>query len=204
MDTALLPSVYLGPIQYFSKLKRYNTCLVDYFEHLPKQTFRNRAEVYSPNGKLALSVPLVKRNQRQQMKDVKIAYEVDWQKLHWRSLESCYRRSPFFEFYEDRFRPFYEHKKPVFLVDLNNELQDLIVQLLKLETTCQRTDHYVAAPADAVDFRSLISPKSNWKEDTEFHVLPYWQVFQTRHDFLPNLSIVDLLFNQGPRAVDFL
>lgn len=204
MSICILPTSYLGPIQQYSKLKVYENCLVEHFEHFPKQTYRSRCEIYSPNGKLTLSVPLIKRNERQATKDVRIAYEYDWQTLHWRSLESCYRRSPFFEYFEDDFRPFYDGKKTEFLVDLNEELQQLILSLMKLKANYSFSSEYHKNYPEATDLRDIISPKSNPHTDKDFHPIPYMQVFETRHGFLPNLSIVDLLFNQGSRAQEYI
>jgi hypothetical protein len=204
VNTAILPSAYLAPIQYYSKLKNYETCIIEHHEHFPKQTYRSRCDVYSPNGVLTLSIPLVKRNHRQATKDIKIAYEHDWQKLHWRSLESCYRRSPFFEYFEDDLLPFYEGKKFDFLIDLNEAMQQEILKMLKLKPNYTFSTEYHDRYENADDFRSLISPKEELKNDPDFSPLPYMQVFETRHGFIPNLSIVDLLFNQGSRAIDHL
>lgn len=204
MNTAILPSTYLGPVQYFSKLKKYPEVIIEHHEHFPKQTYRNRCEVYSPNGVLTLSVPLVKRDQRQSTKDIKISYEDHWQKLHWRSIESCYRRSPFFEYFEDDFRPFYEDKKFEYLIDLNEELQQVVLKLLKLKPNYSFTTDYRKSYENADDFRELISPKIDLKTDPNFTPHPYMQVFAPRHGFLPNLSIVDLLFNEGSKAAERL
>ncbi|HRG39077.1 MAG TPA: WbqC family protein [Bacteroidia bacterium] len=204
MNAALLPTSYLGPLNYYSKLKTYEQCEIEQFEHLPKQTFRSRCTIYSPNGPLILSVPLVKRNHRQHMKEVKIAYEYDWLKLHWRTLESAYRRSPFFEYYEDDFQPFYATKKYDYLLDFNEALQQKVLSLLKLKKHYTFTSEYIKTPVDKRDYRDLFSQKDLPKADTDFKVAPYMQVFETKHGFVPNLSIVDLLFNTGSKALDYL
>jgi hypothetical protein len=201
---AILPTTYFGPVQYYSKLKSFGTCLIEHYEHFRKQTYRSRCDIYSPNGLLTLSVPLVKRNQRQAVKDVRIAYDTDWQTLHWRSLESSYRRSPFFEFYEDDLRLLFSDKKPEFLIDLNEAAQQLVLSLLKMKPTYSFTAEYLEEYPSARDFREIISPKSDLNADPEFKPQPYWQVFEPRHGFIPNLSILDLLFNQGPRGTDYL
>lgn len=204
MTTAILSTAYLAPIQYYSKLKNYQHIIIEHHEHFTKQTYRSRCDIYSPNGILTLSVPLVKRNQRQAVKDIKIAYDYDWQKLHWRSLESCYRRSPFFEYYEDDFRPFYSDKKFDFLIDLNEALQHNIITLLKLKPDHNFSTEYHKTYPDADDFRELISPKEKLSADTSFSPTRYMQVFETRHGFIPNLSIVDVLFNQGSKASEHI
>jgi hypothetical protein len=204
MSIALLPTSYLGPLNYYSKLKKYTTCALEQFEHLPKQTYRNRAVIYSPNGALTLSIPLVKRNHRQCMKEVKISYDHDWLKLHWRTLESSYRRSPFFEYYEDDLQPFYNAKKYDYLLDFNEALQQKILELLKLNTVFSFTTEYLKTPADTIDFRDLFSQKNPAEQDSDFQIIPYMQVFETKHGFIPNLSIVDLLFNCGSKANDYI
>lgn len=200
--TAILPSAYLAPVQYYSKLKIYPNCIIEQHEHFPKQTYRSRCEVYSPNGVLTLSIPLVKRNHRQSTKDIKISYEYNWQKLHWRSIESCYRRSPFFEYYEDDFLPFYTDKKFDFLIDLNEAMQQELLKLLKLKSNYSFSTEYHKTYPGADDFRTLISPKEDLSADTQFSPIPYMQVFESNHGFQPNLSIIDLLFNQGSKALE--
>jgi len=201
---AILPSAYLGPIQYFQKLKSYENCIMEHHEHLQKQTYRSRCDIYSPNGKLTLSIPLVHRNKRQAMKDVRISYEYNWQTIHWRSLESSYRRSPFFEYFEDDFRPFYETNSYEYLIDFNAAIQEKVLELLKLKPSVSFSKEYVEVMKNVDDYRMIISPKVNLEQDKFFVIKPYNQVFETRHGFIENLSIVDLLFNEGSRALDYL
>ncbi|MDF2436701.1 MAG: hypothetical protein K0Q95_1077 [Bacteroidota bacterium] len=201
-STAILSTAYLGPIQYYQKLLTYEKSIIEHHENFIKQTYRSRCDIYSPNGILTLSIPLEKRNKRQAVKDVKISYEYNWQTLHWRSLESCYRRSPFFEYFEDDLRPFYEDKKFEFLIDFNEAIQQEVLSLLKKKPEYQFTSEYTSEYKNADDFRMLISPKESLSSDPAFEPKPYSQVFETRHGFLPNLSIVDLLFNEGSRATD--
>jgi hypothetical protein len=198
--TAILPTAYLGPIQHFQKLITYPQCIIEHHEHFIKQTYRSRCDIYSPNGVLTLSIPLEKRNKRQAVKDVRISYEYNWQTLHWRSLESCYRRSPFFEYFEDDFRPFYEEKKYDFLIDLNEAIQQEVLDLLKLKPSYTFSTEYMSTYEGADDLRNIITPKESPGSDKAFEAKPYSQVFETRHGFIPNLSIADLLFNEGSRA----
>src|SRR5690606_211031 len=122
----LLPAFYLGPLEYFSKIKNQADMIyLEKFEHFPKQTYRNRASIHSPNGKLNLTIPVKKgANNHTLMKDVRISYDADWQRLHWRGLQTSYRSSSFFEFYEDDFAPFF-HGKWEFLFDFTVELTEL-------------------------------------------------------------------------------
>lgn len=204
MTSVLLPTAYLPPIQYYSKLMFNPEVSIEYFEHFPKQTYRNRTCIYSPNGKQTLVIPLIKRSERTITKDIRICYTDSWQTIHWRSLEAAYRRSPYFEYYEDDFRPFYTEKKFEFLIELNAALIELISSLLKINSTSYPTTAYQKQYNGLIDYRSSIAPKSDLRADTNFMVKEYTQVFGFKHGFIPNLSIVDLLFNQGPRAIEYL
>lgn len=199
----ILPSFYLGPIAAFAAIHHRPGIPVhiERYEHFPKQTYRNRASIYSPNGKLDLIVPVVKGSKvHTKMKDVRIAYEYDWQRLHWMSLQTCYRRSAYFEYYEDEFAPFYE-KRYDYLLDFNIALQDLILRHIKFDRIMDETLVYERFYPESLDLRESIHPK---KQAVSFEPKPYFQVFEPKHGFLPNLSIVDLLFNQGPNSKQYL
>ena len=201
-NTAILPLFYLPPVSYFSKIQQIKPdFLIEKFEHFPKQTFRNRAGIYSPNGKLDITVPVVKGSKmRTAIKDVKISYDFNWQRLHWMSLESCYRSSAYFEFYEDELALFY-YKKFDFLFDYNLELIEWLSKKLKLDITFNFTTEYYDHIEPEFDYRNMMSPK---KTDEYLNNKQYFQVFEDKHQFIPNLSIVDLLFNQGPQAKLYL
>lgn len=198
---AVLPMFYLPPVEYFAELNIYKPDLViEKHEHFPKQTYRNRANIYSPDGLLTLVVPVVKGSKiHTPIKDVKISYDFNWQRLHWMSLQGCYRRSAYFEYYEDEFALFYESKER-YLFDLNEKLLALILSLMKIKTNLKYTDSYVAEYPNIKDLRQSIHPKKH----SSFQQKPYYQLFEERHGFLKNLSIVDLLFNQGPQTVNYL
>lgn len=200
MNAVLLPSCYLPPLQFYREVVRNKTVFLEYYEHFPKQTFRNHCEIYGANGRLKLSVPLSKRSERTITKDIRIAYDTDWRTLHWRSLQSAYRRSPYFEYYEDDFVGFYEGEKFEFLVDLNEALLNKISELLGLDTPFQKTSSYEKTPLNALDLRSKLET-SNYEPET---TNGYYQVFGNKSGFLPNLSIVDLLFNEGRKWREFI
>ncbi len=201
-NTAILPLFYLPPVGYFSLLKEVGEdFLIEKNEHLAKQTYRNRASIYSPNGKLDLTVPIIKgAKNHTKMKDVRISYDFKWQRLHWLSLETCYRSSAYFEFYEDEMARFY-HQKFDFLFDYNLEILSWITKKLKLPYELNVTTTYEDNIPEALDFRGMMNPK---KAGEVANNKSYYQVFEDRHQFLPNLSIVDLLFNQGPQAKLYL
>lgn len=201
---SLLSIAYLPPVQYYSKLITYPEINIEQFEHFPKQTYRNRAYIYSPNGRQILTVPLKNRTERTITKDIRICYNDPWQKLHWRSMEAAYRRSPYFEYYEDDLAPFYNEQKHEFLVDLNMELMQFINSLLKINVKYRFTSDYEKTYPNVNDYRNIISQKAEPGADQTFVVKEYSQVFDSRHGFIPNLSIVDLLFNHGPRSLEYL
>jgi hypothetical protein len=200
---AVLPMFYLPSVEYFVSLNTYKPdILIEREEHFPKQTYRNRANIYSPEGILTLVVPVAKGSKTHtKIKDVKISYDFDWQRLHWQSLGACYRRSAYFEYYEDDLSLFYQkQKQPAFLFDYNEQLLQLLLKLTKIKTELSYTEEYHAEYTTIADFRSSIHPK----KETELEQKPYFQVFEERKGFLKNLSIVDLLFNQGPQSINYL
>jgi hypothetical protein len=195
---AIFPIFYLPPVTYFSALNMHNlNFIIEKNEHFPKQTFRNRASIASPNGVLDLIVPVVKGAKvHTPVKDVKISYDFKWQRLHWLSLQACYRSSAYFEYYEDEMAPFYE-KKYNFLLDFNLDLLNWIFKQLKQNPIYTLTSEFDKEYTNDLDYRTQLNNK---KYLSELPAKKYFQVFSDRNDFLPHLSIVDLLFNQGPQA----
>lgn len=195
-SSAIFPLFYLPPVAWFADLKFHrDNFLIEDAEHFVKQTYRNRAKVYSPNGPLDLIVPVIRGAKvHTRVRDVRISYDARWQRLHWKSLESCYRNSAYFEFYEDEMARFYEQRF-VFLFDYNLELTGWLLEKLKLDVTLNFTAEYTRE--QELDFRMAYDAKSG-HQDRSFS--SYFQVFEDRKGFIPNLSIADLLFNQGPQA----
>lgn len=201
MSSVYLSTAYLAPVQYYCKLYQYDKVYIETAENYLKQTYRNRCVIASPNGPLSLSVPIVKPETLKCLtKDIRISDHGNWRHLHWNALISAYNMSPFFEYYADDFAPFYE-KKYDFLFDYNEALRQLICELLDIQPDIHYTTEYMAEVEN--DFRESISPKRELV-DTSFTPGPYYQVFQEKQGFLPNMSIVDLLFNKGPEGVLWL
>ena len=184
MASALLSSTYFGPVQWYQKLNRYDTCLIEQHDHFVKQTYRNRCVIAATNGLQTLSIPVEK---------------FEGAKCE----QSAYGESPFFEYYEDDIRPFFE-RKWVFLYDFNWEITLKMCELIDIMPCMRRTDSYELEPSEGViDFRETIRPKHPGRDD-EFKPCTYYQVYQHKYGFQPNLSILDLLFNQGNESVLFL
>ena len=197
----VLSSVYAGNLVYYSLIANSNKIILDVYENFNKQSFRNRCVIASPNGPLKLIIPVV-RSSKNIVKDVKIDNTQNWKKIHWKSLESSYRSSPYFEFYEDEFYSLYFKNKNDFLFDFNNKINLSILKCLGIETEIIISSSYVEKDLEIEDFRNIIPSKSNVLE--KFKEIKYNQVFQEKQSFLPNLSILDLLFNEGPLAKQFL
>jgi hypothetical protein len=197
----LLGSHYTGSIAYFRALKHADEAMIEIHEHYQKQSYRNRCEIYGANGKLKLILPLERRGTRTPMNQVRLDNSQDWQKLHWRSLESAYRSSPYFEYYESHFESFYKTKYES-LTTFNAAFLAKIVSLLQIDTTISYTEKYKKVYEGYEDLREIIHPKvTHEKNNITFE---YMQVFDMKFGFLPNLSILDLMFNEGPRCVTLL
>jgi len=168
-------------------------------DNFQKQTNRNRTYIYSPNGIQLLNIP-VKHSKaaHQKTKDILIENEFDWQKQHFKSLEAAYRSSPFFEYFEDDIVPIFE-KKHTFLMDLNFEVLDLLTKCMRMKFEFGKTTEYFHEVENISDFRHLANGK---KDQNSFE--KYTQVFDDKHGFINNLSVLDLLFNEGKFAVDYL
>lgn len=203
---ALLELHYLPCVQYFIQLLKYEKVILEQHEHYQKRSYRNRCHIMGANGLLRLSIPLQSgKNQQMNIREVKISYQENWQQLHWKSITSAYRNAPFFEYYADYLAPLFEQKE-IFLFDWNYKLLLQLIELLQLENNTQCSEQYEPKPPfPIVDLRNSIqAKKSRHKEVLHFEVNPYAQVFEERHGFVPNLSILDLLFCTGPQAILYL
>ncbi|MEM9849592.1 MAG: WbqC family protein [Bacteroidota bacterium] len=193
---------YLPPVQYFSKFFCYDEVIIEQHENYQKGSYRNRCHIAGVNGLLRLSIPLESgKNQAMPIRDVKIAYAENWQTHHWTSIRSAYGNAPFFEYYVDYLQPCFQ-QKVTYLFDWNIQLLSRLLQLLQLENYYQLSDAYQKVLAtNELDFRNGIFPKKKrQKADSFFQTVSYPQVFEEKHGFIPNLSILDLLFCTGPQA----
>ena len=204
-NAILLSTAYFPPVQYFSKYLMFNEIFIEQFENYIKQTYRNRCVVLGANGPVSLVVPVVKgRSKKIKIKDLKISYDTEWQRNHWRTIFSAYSSSPFFEFYKDDLHPFFV-KRTKYLLDLNLAIQKTLSNLLEMAPQRILTKDFEAIPANTVNFREAITPKKQKKKDDAlFSPREYTQVFSGKFGFVPNLSMLDLLFNEGPNSVNIL
>jgi hypothetical protein len=212
MTTALLQTTYFGPVQWYQKLKRYDHCVIEQYDSYQKQTYRNRCVIATANGLQALTVPVDHSPltiDHVQCKDLRISDHNQWRRVHWNALQSAYSESPFFEYYADDIRPFFEQKYE-FLIDFNEAIRQKMCELLDIETSVSYSSGFMVHGSGFMvqgsgfkDFREVIHAKHP-QEDPEFQPRSYWQVFQHRYGFQPNLSILDLLFCMGPEAVFYL
>jgi hypothetical protein len=211
MTTALLQTTYFGPIQWYQKLYRYDHCLIEQYDSFQKQTYRNRCVIATANGVQALTVPIENekgemRNEKCLLRDVRISDHNQWRRVHWNALQSAYSESPFFEYYADDLHLFFEQKYE-YLLDFNEAIRQKVCELIDIHPQVTYTTDYtssVSHQSSAItDFRDVINAKHP-QADAEFTPKEYWQVFQHKHGFLPNLSILDLLFNLGPESIFYL
>ena len=203
---ALLSSTYFGPIQWYQKLNRYDECLIERHESFIKQTYRNRMLIPTTNGPLSLTIP-TNHDISLSMKDIRISDHANWRHVHWNALLSAYGESPFFEYYQDDIRPFFE-KKYEFLFDFNMETTEKMIELLDIRPKISITEAYIQSKEleeedEIKDFRDAIRPKKPLP-DAEFAPKRYYQVYEQKHGFQPNMSILDLLFNEGNEAIFYL
>ena len=221
---ALLSTTYFGPVQWYQKLYRYDEVEIEQWESFQKQTYRNRCLIATTQGVQALTVPIERSNPStvNTIKDIRISDHGNWRHLHWNALVSAYGESPFFEYYQDDIRPFFE-KRWAYLFDYNEAIREKMCELLDIEAKVsfslefkvyslemntlvaeKSTINYKLSTINKIkDFREAINPKHP-QPDPDFDPKPYYQVYQQKHGFLPNLSVLDLLFNMGPEGIFYL
>lgn len=197
----ILSTVYLGPIEYFAHLLRAKKIIVENQEHYIKQTYRNRCLIVSSSGVQPLIIPVKKINGNHTViKDIKPSYTEKWQYLHWKAITASYNHSPYFLYYKDELEEVFTNKYDL-LFEFNHKLLKLILDFLGLEKNINLTERYQQKFSDnTTDLRNAFSPKIK----SEYNFPEYTQVFSDSLGFIPNLSIIDLLFNLGPESVDYL
>ncbi|MDR0866520.1 MAG: WbqC family protein [Candidatus Symbiothrix sp.] len=198
----ILTTAYLAPVEYYTQLNRAQPIIIEKQDNYIKQTYRNRCVIASANGLQTLSIPIVKPDSLKCLtRDIRIAEHGNWRHLHWQAIVSAYNSTPFFEYYADDFRPFYE-KESDFLFDFNEQLRELVCTLLDISPAVSYSSEYITEiSSDTLDLREAIHPKkAPFTQDFK----PYYQVFESKYGFRANLSIIDLLFNMGPEAVLYL
>ncbi|MBS1634644.1 MAG: WbqC family protein [Bacteroidetes bacterium] len=195
----LLATAYLPNTDYFRLLLSGKPIVLEKHEHYRKQSYRNRCVIYSANGPLVLSIPVIKQSLKEPIGDKRISYAENWQNQHWRAIASAYKNSPYFEYFEDEFRPFYE-KEFEFLFDYNLQLLQCILKILRQSPDLTFTEMYQKSNESVLDVREQIDPKKK----TLFEYGPYYQVFSEKHGFIPNLSVIDLLFHEGINSLKYL
>lgn len=202
MKKILLHPCYFGPISQFVALAQSEEVIFENEDNYQKQTYRNRMYIYGANGKLLLNIPIKHtgtKGSHQKYREVKIENDFNWQKQHWKSLQTAYRTSPFFEFYEDELSGLYQ-KKETFLLDFNYKCLQLTLDLLQLDLEYRKTSKFETEVPSEENGRVLV----NAKTDKNWNFEKYHQVFENKRGFLPNLCILDLLFNEGPNASAYL
>lgn len=196
MDILIHPN-YFPNIHQFTQIIKANNILFEVSDNYQKQTFRNRTYIFGANGKLGLFIPVIHSHKNRELfKDVKISYESNWMDLHLKSLQSAYRSSPYFEYFEDDFIKLYS-KKEKFLADFNIKCIKLISNLLDLDLDFKISNEYVEKTNDIIDLRDL----SNARKEKKIETPKYIQVFESKHGYLNNLSILDLIFSEGKNSV---
>ena len=224
----LLSTTYFGPIQWYQKLYRANEAWIERYESFQKQTYRNRCLIATTQGMQALTVPVERTSPStihyplstihhppstlhpplSTIQDIRISDHGNWRHLHWNALQSAYGDSPFFMYYEDDLRPFFEQRWD-YLLDFNEAIREKICELLDIQPNIRYTAHYLPSLSregqgeGPFDYREAINPKHPG-EDPDFTPRRYYQVYEAKHGFQPNLSILDLLFNMGPESVFWL
>lgn len=201
-DIAYLSTAYLPPISYFSKLYHYNQIGIEIYSNYTKQTYRNRCNIIGANGIMPISIPIIKPLQSKcPDKDIRISDHDNWQHLHWNAIVSAYGSTPFFEYYQDDLLPFYKKNlKGYFLLDFNSELLSTVCEWLNISPDIHFTNQYkMTFTSKEKDFREAIHPKHS--NDKEFIPLKYYQIFSGKYGFIPDMSIIDLIFNMGPESI---
>ena len=197
-------------MQWYQKLHRAEHVWMEQWESFQKQTYRNRCLIATTQGIQALTVPVDRPSTVNYIKDIRVSDHGNWRHLHWNALQSAYGESPFFDYYQDDIRPFFEQRWD-FLLDFNEAIRAKMCELIDIQPKVSLTDSWSdishsslhTSHSSIIDLREAIRPKHPGA-DPDFEAKPYYQVYWQKHGFLPNLSILDLLFNMGPESIFYL
>ncbi len=197
----LISTAYLPTVRYMSVLAKYGAATIEQYETFPKQTFRNRTTIATGNGLMMLNVPVSRPSgNHTTTAEMVVSYHEPWNIRHWRAIASAYNAAPYFLYYKDELEEIlmhqYEH-----LLQLNEALLNYLLKKLKITCQLEYTQSFIKEAASYIDLRESLTAK---KDDPSITYPPYSQVFESRHGFLPNLSVIDLLFNLGPEAKSYL
>lgn len=200
---AILALHYLPNLDYFASILYFDKIIIDTYEHYEKQSYRNRTEILTTQGKMSLTVPVVKQSGKQVMQEVQIDYTQKWARHHWRSICTAYGKAPFFEHYAHYFEPFF-HQNFDSLTQLNWQILTLCLNILSISKQITLSDHYIkeSTQKQQIDLRTYLHPKNNTQNQRLFGIPSYIQVFGK--PFVANLSILDLIFCEGPNAKQLL
>ena len=198
----ILGSAYLAPVSYFAALYSCRKAYIERYDHYMKQTYRNRCVIASADGPLALTIPVEKSSEGKcAMKDIRVSEHGNWRHVHRNAFVAAYKQSPFFDYYVDEFNAFFDRKYE-FLYDFNMELTQWLCEQIDIQPELVPTTEYMDTGEGILDLREAIHPKKSAVDMASFYrPVPYYQVFDSRHGFQPDLSIVDLLFNMGPESL---
>jgi hypothetical protein len=200
MNEQIVSTAYLPPIAFFVSILETKRITVEQNENYIKQTYRNRCHILSANGVLPLSIPVIKTDgNHTKIKNVQISNVNNWQINHWRAIESAYNKSPFFLYYRDDLENFYQ-KVYNNLLEFNTELLSFLLKKIGLKIEISFSADFLTIQNEENDLRFKFSPK----KDEVLQFSHYYQVFEEKYGFIPNLSIIDLLFNEGPETLNYL
>lgn len=199
---AIFSTAYLPTIAFFLEYYKNDQCIIDCFENYQRKKYYNRTYILSPQGKTQLTVPVVKnKNQKTELNNVLISYDTNWQVQHWKSIQSAYQNSPYFTFYKDKLKEilFFKHE---YLKDLNDNLLTFFIETCQLQNKVSYSKNYIPHQEDInIDTRLFLLPNKEYKN---YPIKEFQQVFKEDNGFIPNLSILDLVFNEGPNTELYL